>query len=259
MVEYFKRLFSMIEFKKSSVSFIDNQNWIYFAHNEFNIFSLDTNEMIYSEKEPFGKKYNQISNIVYSEENKSVIVISFKGDFCIYQINHKTNKVTKTFTHFQRGNFYCSDVQKISLEKDHITITLEHITLEHKGISFFRSIFFDGKIIDSKYLSPEDYKKHLVESTDVDLFSKTIGNHIVTIKIKWRRISSLKDFPNLPEMHILYISGYVFDDGKEKNKQNFDDTFVSKKKLIFLSSFNALFVSFVTMKGSLIVLPIKSN
>lgn len=238
----------MIEFKKSSVSFIDDQNWIYFGHHEFNIFSLDANEMIYGEKEPFGKRYNQISKIVYSEKHNKVIVISFRGDFCIYQIDHKSRKVVKAFVHIQKGNFYCSDARPIRLEKDCIIVTIER-----KEECFFRSIFFDGNIVDSEYFSP----MKLPNSISLDVFSKTIGNQLITIEIKWK-IQTV-DFKGLAELDLPFISGYVFDNGREKININFDDSFVSKNKLISLRSFNASFVSFVTMKCSLIVLPIKSN
>lgn len=241
----------MIEFKKS-VSFIDNSNWLYFAHHEFSIFSLDKNEIVYCEKEPFGKRYNQISKIVYSEKHNRVIVISFRGDFCIYQIDHKSSKVVKAFIHIQKGNFYCSDARPIRLEKDYIIVTIER-----KEECFFRSIFFDGKITDSEYFSP----MKLANSIPLDVFSKTIGNQLITIEIKWK-IQTV-DFKGLAELDLPFISGYVFDNGREKININFDESFIKQNELIHLSSFNDSYVSFVSTKrsmfGSLIVLPIKKD
>lgn len=133
----------MIEIEKSSKSHIDSHNWIYCGHHQFKVFSLDDNETIYFEKEPFGKKYNQISKIEFSEQNNRLVLITFKGDFCIYKIDHKSKSVIKEYTYIQKGNFYCSDAFMTLSESDYIKIVLEH-----KGKYVIRSIYFDGKIID---------------------------------------------------------------------------------------------------------------
>lgn len=331
----------MLEFKKSTVSSIDDYNWIYIAHHELCIFSLQSNETIYIDKEPFCKKYNQVSNIIFSKNSNSLVLISFKGDCCIYNIDHKTKKVEKRFMYLQKGDSYCSDVEPIWIENNCLTITMSC-----NGKLILRSIFFDGHIKDAYknyqlinfsnqssfnellikendrkkiYLGSQNcedfifeeekyykinkkanllpisiftnegfskkilvindnkemnyydysptfaflkkYKKENSKSTVLEIFSKLIGDSIVTFELIFKRINSktIKCYQNYPEIIIPYISGFVFDDGNERIVQTFSDEFVKKNRLLSLTAFNSFFASFVSENNSIVVVPIKKS
>ena len=327
---------SMLKFEKATVSFLDEIGWLYVGYHSFKVVSLKDNETIYYEEEPFGRKHNQISNIVFSHTKNIAILISYKGDFCIYAVDYKSQSVVKRCSYTQKGNFYCSDVGPIWIEKDCITITIED-----KEKTFFRSIFFNGKIIDSDfepfihglsgrssfndllfkkdgkekiYLGNREYKNFICnyfkdddicenfnnsnlsvftdeefskkllafyaknelmyydyssectffkkyikewdESGAFDIFSKLINNQVTTIEIKRQKNNFVEDFSNIV---IPYISGYVFDNGKKRIVQLFNETFGIENRLLGLSSYSTSFISFVSEKKSIVVIPIENN
>ena len=128
---------------------------------------------------------------------------------------------------------------------------------------FFKKIvLFNGKkemkyySYDSKGLLIKKYKKEWIRTGVFDVFSKLIDNKVVTIETKWQKLKPIKEFPTLS---IPYISGYVFDDGIKRIVQSFNEKFFAENRLLYLSSYNASFVSFVSEKKSIVVIPIEKN
>lgn len=332
----------MIEFKKATKSCIDSNNWLYLAHHTFKIFSLNDNEIVYVEEEPFRKKYNQISNVLFSQDNSLVVLVSFKGDFAIYGINHSTKKIVKEHLYIQKGDYYCGDVGPVWVERNCITIRIEN-----KKKCILRSIFFNGKIRDlncssfvhyfnnqssfnellfqegdkdRKYLgylmyddialktitnslrnkridnlrvsifTNEDFSKNVLainesqniryytwdlipsliknyrkenkNSSVLDVFSKIVNESVITVEVIYKEYSFdtfYKEFSfmnDFPQCSIRYVSRFVFDDGEKRIFRNFDEKFIKKHKLLHLSAFNSSFVSFVSEKNSIVVMPI---
>ncbi len=137
----------MKQFKKYGTCTLDSRNYIYLAHFYFKIVSLDTDEVLYEEEQPFPERKRKMQIINVRINNDVAIIMNYKCDFVLYKYLPELKQFQKIYTYYQRpGNIERLDIHEIWLVKSGFVFRMNNLNRPNEGL--MRYISFDGSIKD---------------------------------------------------------------------------------------------------------------